>query len=78
MSVKPGPPQDPIGVNDNELCRNEYDSYAPTICRYLCEHVDEHKLTAHLSRLQRDNMGMSSVNEELNRSIARRLIALLD
>jgi hypothetical protein len=24
---------DPIGVKDDEWCRNEYDSYAPTICR---------------------------------------------
>jgi hypothetical protein len=23
---------DPIGVKDSELCRDEYDSYAPAIC----------------------------------------------
>ena len=51
---------DPIGVNGNELCRDEYDSYAPTICRWLREGTDEHKLACHLSRLQRDSMGMST------------------
>lgn len=34
---------DPIGVNDNPLCRNEYDSYATTIVRYLREGADEKK-----------------------------------
>jgi hypothetical protein len=28
---------DPIGINDDDLCRNEYDAYASTICRWLRE-----------------------------------------
>ena len=68
---------DPIGVNGNELLRNEYDSYAPTICRWLREGVDEHKLAAHLSQLQRVSMGMSVIDEELHRRVARRLLELV-
>jgi hypothetical protein len=69
---------DPIGVNANELCVDEYDSYAPTICRYLRDGVDEYKLAAHLSQLQQVGMGLSRVDEGLNRNVARRLLGLLD
>lgn len=69
---------DPIGVKSNELCRDEYDSYAPTICRWLREGVDEYKLANHLSQLQRGSMGMSIIDEELHRRIAHRLISLVN
>ena len=68
---------DPLGVNDNESCRNEYDSYAPTVCRYLREGADEYKLAAHLCEIQRVSMGMSVSNEDLNRRVARRLLSLM-
>lgn len=68
---------DPIGVNSNELCRDEYDSYALTICRWLREGVDEYRLANHLSQLQRVNMGMSIIDEELHHRIARRLLELV-
>ena len=68
---------DPIGVNQNEACRNEYDSYAPTICQHLREGADEVWLASHLSRLQSDSMGMSQVDHELHKRIARRLCALV-
>lgn len=68
---------DPIGVNGNELCRDEYDSYAPTICRLLREGADEYKLANHLSQLQRVSMGISIIDEELHRRAARRLLSLV-
>ena len=68
---------DPIGVNTNELCRDEYDSYAPTICRWLRQGTDEYKLANHLGQLQRVSMGMSRINEELNRWVASRLLELV-
>jgi len=68
---------DPIGVNFNELCRDEYDSYAPTICFWLREGVDENSLAAHLSQLQRVSMGMSVIDEELHLRVARRLLGLV-
>ena len=60
---------DPIGVNDNEACRNEYDSYAPTICQRLLEGADEALIAAHLSLLQSDSMGMSQVDYELHKRV---------
>ena len=68
--------RDPIGVNDKPKCRDEYDSYAPTICRWLVDGVDEDRLAAHLSRLQRESMRMSVIDDELHRRVARRLIGL--
>lgn len=68
---------DPIGVNDNDSCKDEYDAYATTICRWLREGVDEYKLTSHLGELQRVSMGMASIDEQKNRMIARRLLALV-
>jgi hypothetical protein len=68
---------DPIGVNNNELCRDEYDSYAPPICRWLREGADEYKLASHLEQLQRVSMGMSRDNEELHRRVACRLLELI-
>lgn len=68
---------DPIGVNSNELLRDEYDSYAPGICQLLQEGVDECKLANHLSKIQRDSMGMTIIDEELNRRIAHKLIRLV-
>lgn len=67
---------DPIGVGDNPACRNEYDSYALTLCRYLGEGADEYKLTAYLGQVQRVGMGLSSVNEAHDREVARRLLSL--
>jgi hypothetical protein len=68
---------DPIGVSDNELCRDEYDSYAPAVVRLLLSGVDERKLAARLSEFQRVGMGMSLVDEELHRRVARRLLGLV-
>jgi len=68
---------DPIGVNSNELCRDEYDSYAPVICQWLREGVDQFKLANYLSQLQRVSMGMSIINEDLHRRVARRLLELV-
>ena len=67
---------DPIGVNDSDLCRNEYDSYTGTICRYFLEGADEYKLVAHLRRLQRDEMGLSKIDEDRDRRVVRTLLAL--
>ena len=69
---------DPIGVNHNKLCRDEYDSYAFTICRWLREGVDEHRLASHLRDIQQNSMGMSLIDEALHRRVARRLIELTE
>lgn len=68
---------DPIGINDNELCRDEYNSYARTVCDWLREGVDENKLVAHLCELQRVSMGIPDADKLLHRRIARRLLELI-
>ena len=66
-------------VSFDGLCwvREEYDSYAPTICRWLRQGVDEHKLAAHLSQVARVSMGVSRVDEELHGRVAKRLLELV-
>lgn len=69
---------DPIRINSNPECRDEYDSYAPTLCRMLTDGVDQFRLAAHLSQLQRVSMGLSKIDEELNNRVARRLLSLFE
>ena len=68
---------DPIGVNSNELCRDEYDGYVAGVVHWLMSGADEYKLAAGLSEIQRVSMGMSGIDEELHRRVARRLLGLL-
>jgi len=67
---------DPIGVNGNELCSDEYDSYARTICRYLKEGADEFKLTEYLKNIAR-GFGPSALDDERDRKVARHLLSLI-
>ncbi len=68
---------DPIGVNDNELCRNEYDCYATAVFHLLRSGADEFKIAARLSLFRRASMGLPVDDEELDRRVARRLLALV-
>jgi hypothetical protein len=67
---------DPIGVADHPECSDEYDRYARAICRYLEEGIDEFRLTAYLSQVQTVGMGLSRVDDERDRLVARRLLSL--
>ena len=68
---------DPIRVNDNEFCSDEYNSYVPAVVQLLLSGADEYKLASRLSEFQRRNMGMSVIDDELHRRVARRLLGLL-
>lgn len=68
---------DPIGVNQEPACRNEYDSYAPAICRMLQQGKPENEIASHLGELMRVSMGLSRVNDEHNRKVAKRLLGLM-
>jgi hypothetical protein len=68
---------DPIGINSNPALSDEYDSCVSSIVRLLQAEADEYKIAEHLRNLQRVNIGLSSVNEEQDRRIARRLINLV-
>jgi hypothetical protein len=69
---------DPIGVRGNALAADEYDSYAPAVCRMLAEGADEVRLAAHLWRLRTNAMGLSdgAQQQEHDRRVARRLVGL--
>lgn len=66
---------DPIGVNDNEQCRDEYNGYARALTRLLLEGADEYKLVSRLRDFTR-GMGLSR-SDELHQRVARRLLALI-
>lgn len=68
---------DPIGVNECEECRHEYDCYAVSICKLLRAGADEFKLTGYLGRYQRESMGLTRVHAERDRHVAQQLLALL-
>jgi hypothetical protein len=68
---------DPARVGDHELARDEYHRYARTLCRYLREGADEYRLTSYLSQVERVSMGISGVDEERNRRVARRRLGLV-
>ena len=67
---------DPIGVNDNEQCRDEYNSYARALARLLLDGADEYKLASRLSDFTR-HMGLSHTDDERHRRVARRLLVLV-
>jgi hypothetical protein len=68
---------DPIGINFNSACHDEYDSYIATIVRLLQAEADEHKIAEHLRNLQRVGLGLNSADEGQDRRIARSLINLV-
>lgn len=49
---------DPIGVNDNEECRDEYQSYTPHIFSLVIRNADAFKIAKHLYQLETQSMGM--------------------
>jgi hypothetical protein len=66
---------DPIGVGHNPECRDEYDRYARTLCRYLKEGADEYRLAAYLARAGAGAMGLSFVATDCDAAVARRLLS---
>ena len=51
---------DPIGINDNDIIRDEYQSYALLIYRLKMQGADEVKIAKYLFELAWENMGMQS------------------
>ena len=68
---------DPIGVNDNPQCRDEYDGYAPAIVRLLLEDADEHKILEHLMQCERVNMGLVQTDDAHDLLVTRQLMNLV-
>lgn len=53
-----------IGVNVNPLCEDEFDSYAPAICRMLTAGADEVELAVHLGWQGTKAMGWPAGDEQ--------------
>lgn len=68
---------DPIGVNANPSCHDEYHTYADTICHWLAEGADEYRIMDYLRQVQTIYMGLSQTDEERDRDVCRTLLALL-
>ncbi len=63
---------DPIGVRDQPLAQDEYDSYIPGIIRLLERGAPESRLAEHLDQLETIEMGLPA-NHERNQRVATRL-----
>jgi hypothetical protein len=65
---------DPIGVNDGDnVCDDEYDSYAPHIFRLALEGKDAIRIAGSLTLSVEQNMGLSS-NKENDMKVANLII----
>lgn len=66
---------DPIGVNLNAECENEYDDYIPAIYQLAVNDISIDDIAAYLSFVERTQMG-GNAREDLNRTIAVKIFAL--
>ena len=66
---------DPIGVNDNELTNDEYESYVPKIAQMVDAGIDTTRLAEHLDYLRRIAMGLSHPDIDADARVAHRLIS---
>ena len=49
---------DPIGVADEPMAQDEYDSYIPMIFRLLSEEAEDAVIAAHLAKIETHEMGL--------------------
>ena len=65
---------DPIGVNDCEDARGEYDGYAPGLVAMIEQGKDRRSIANHLASLQTVNMGLPGADHERDLGVADLLI----
>lgn len=64
---------DPIGINDNENIRDEYQGYTPHIFRLKMQGADEKRIAKHLFELAWETMGMTSDMEHC-KNVAHKIV----
>lgn len=64
---------DPIGINDNENCRDEYQGYVSHIYNLIIHDADKTKITNHLLEIETINMGMEG-NKNHCEEIAKKIL----
>jgi hypothetical protein len=67
---------DPIGINDIEEVRDEYQSYTPHIFNLTIQGANKTKLSNHLFEIETKNMGMTG-NLNHCQVIADKIIKLI-
>ncbi len=65
---------DPIGLNEYEEARDEYQSYLPTIFNLKINNADKEAIAQHLLKIETDRMGLLG-NIEKCRSVAEKITA---
>ncbi len=65
---------DPIGVRTSAAARDEYDSYAKTVFRYLEEGQNAQKIADYLGEVRTTSIGLPSAREE-DYEVAELLVA---
>ncbi len=64
---------DPIGVRNEPMAQDEYDSYLGHIYTLLAQDASEHQLAKHLNELETVDMGGSPRPQEKLLAVARSL-----
>jgi hypothetical protein len=64
---------DPIGVNDIENVRDEYQSYTPHIFSLTIQGADKTQIAEHLYKIETINMGLSG-NMQHCENIAQKIL----
>lgn len=68
---------DPIGVNDEPQCEDEYESYVGGIYRLIVGDADRFKLAQHLARIETVSMGLDDPDQDGRCGrVAEQLLAL--
>jgi hypothetical protein len=64
---------DPIGINDDEIARDEYQTYVPHILLLTMQDADKIKIAGYLHKVETINMGLSG-NMQRCREVAQKII----
>jgi hypothetical protein len=64
---------DPIGINDSEEARDEYQSYIPRIFSFKINRADKETIAQYLYKIETDNMGLGG-NIDNCRTIADKIL----
>ena len=67
---------DPIGVKDEPMAQDEYDSQIGQVYRLLASGASERQIAEHLSRIESEEMGLTESKPETLLPVARKLRAL--
>ena len=65
---------DPIGVNDTEEARDEYQSYTPQVYSFRINNSDSETIAQHLHKIETERMGLFGDIKKC-RQVAEKILA---